>query len=70
MIVNYKDWNIRNLGSIFVLGIVIMLVIGVIHLFISPLLMIVLPTVFTAKLTLTETLLFLVLLTLLTRRLT
>ncbi len=68
MNINYKEWNIRNLGSIFILGIVVMLVIGVIHLFVSPLLMIVLPTVFTVPLTLTETLLFLLLLTLLSRR--
>ncbi len=64
MIVNYKDWNIKNFGNLLVLGLVFTVVIAIIHFFVSPLLVMILPTVFTAPLTLTEILLFLILITL------
>jgi uncharacterized membrane protein len=67
MTINYKDWNLKNLGNVFVLGLVFTLIIAVIHLFVSPLLVLVMPTVFVAPLTLTETLLFMLLITLILR---
>jgi hypothetical protein len=63
MSINYKDWNMKNLGHLLVLGLVFTVIIAVIHMFVSPLLVLILPTVFTAPLTLTDTLLFLILIT-------
>jgi hypothetical protein len=63
MSINYKDWNMKNLGHLLVLGLVFTVIIAVIHMFVSPLLVLVLPTVFTAPLSLTDTLLFLLLIT-------
>ncbi len=63
MTINYKDWNMKNLGHLLVLGFVFTVIIAVIHMFISPLLTLVLPTVFTTGLSLTDTLLFLLLIT-------
>lgn len=68
MTINYKEWNLRNLGHLIILGLIITVVIGVMHLVVSPLLMALLPMVFTTTLTLTDTLLFLVLITLLVHR--
>jgi hypothetical protein len=63
MSINYKDWNMKNLGHLLVLGLVFTVIIAVIHMFVSPLLVLILPSVFTAPLSLTDTLLFLILIT-------
>ncbi|NDF12186.1 MAG: hypothetical protein EB060_05170 [Proteobacteria bacterium] len=68
MTVNYKDWNMKNLGNYLVLGIVFFVLIAVIHMFVSPLLVLILPTVFAAPLTITETILFLILITLFVKK--
>lgn len=68
MTVDYKTWNLKTLGNLFVLGLVMAVIIGMIHLVVSPLLMTILPTVFLAPLSLTETLLFLLLLVLMINR--
>lgn len=68
MTVNYKDWNLTNLGQLVILGIVFTLIIAAMHFFVSPLLVMVLPTVFTTGLSLTEVLLFLILITLYIRK--
>lgn len=66
--VNYKDWNLKHLGNLVVLGIILILLITMIHIFVSPLLVTLLPMVFTTTLTLTDTLLFLILLRLVVTR--
>lgn len=68
MTVNYKDWNLRNLGHLIVLGFVFTLVIAIMHIFVSPILTMILPTVFTTTLSVTDVLLFLILITLYIRK--
>lgn len=68
MSINYKDWNLTNFGQLVVLGLVFTLVIAVMHIFVSPLLVMILPTVFTTALTVTDILLFLILITLYIRK--
>lgn len=61
MKLNYMNWNIRDIGHLVVVAIIFVVLIAVMHIFVSPLLTLVLPTVFVAPLTLTEILLFLLL---------
>lgn len=65
--IDYKNWNLKHLGHMVVLSIILILVIGMIHLFVSPLLTTLFPAVFTTALTLTDTILFLILLKLVVR---
>ncbi len=68
MTVNYKDWNLTNLGHLILLGFVFTLIIAFIHVVVSPILVMVLPSIFTGTLSLTEVLLFLILMTLYIRK--
>lgn len=61
MKLDYKNWSVKDLGHIVVVSIILVVLITVMTLFVSPLLTTVLPMVFTTKLTLTEILLFFVL---------
>ena len=65
--INFKEWNIKHLIDSVVLGVIIVVVIALVHLIVSPLLVMILPTVFTTGLTLTEVLLFLMLIRLHTK---
>lgn len=60
--IDLKDWNVKNLGNMIVMMIVLLFLVTIVHLVISPLFVSLLPTVFATKLTLSETLLFLILL--------
>ncbi len=66
--INYKEWNVKDLGDFFIVGFILTVVIAIMHLFISPLLGLILPVVFTAPLTITDILLFLLLVVMLLRR--
>jgi len=59
--VNFKDWNVKELGNMVVLGIVLVVIIALFMTFINPLLVSVLPTIFTTALTITDVLLLLIL---------
>ncbi len=59
--ITFKDWNVKHLGDMLLLGVVLILIVTLMHMVVSPLLTTVLPTVFIAKLTLTDILLFLIL---------
>lgn len=59
--INFKNWNMTHLGHVVMLSIVLLLIISMIHLFVGPLLVTLLPGVFTAAVTLTDILLFLIL---------
>jgi hypothetical protein len=54
--------DVKDLGNVLVLGISLIIVIAILMAFIGPLLATIFPTIFVAKLTLTEVLLFLILL--------
>ena len=60
--VNFKDWNLKHLGNMIIVGFVLVILIAMIHMFVSPLLTVLFPAVFVTTLTLTDTLLFLILL--------
>ena len=59
--INFKEWNIKELGNMVVLGIVLVVIISVFMTFVNPLLVTVLPTIFTHSLTITDVLLLLIL---------
>jgi hypothetical protein len=59
--INFKEWNVKELGNYAVLGIVLILVVSVFMTFINPLLVTILPTIFTHTLTITDVLLLLIL---------
>ncbi len=59
--INFKEWNLKHVGEIVLLGIVLIFVVTLITTFVSPLLMTILPTIFTTALSLTDTLLLLIL---------
>lgn len=59
--VNFKEWNIKELGNLVVLGMVLIVVISIFMTFVSPLLVTVLPTIFTHALSITDVLLLLIL---------
>ncbi len=59
--INFKEWNIKELGNLVVLGMVLILVVSIFMTFINPLLVTVLPTIFTHALTITDVLLLLIL---------
>ena len=59
--INFKEWNIKELGNMVVLGIVLIVIISVFMTFVNPLLVTVLPTIFTHSLTITDVLLLLIL---------
>lgn len=59
--INFKDWNVKELGNVVLLGIVLIVVITIFMTFFNPLLVTVLPTIFAHGLTVTEVLLLLIL---------
>ena len=59
--INFKEWNLKELGNMVVLGIVLVVIISVFMTFFNPLLVTVLPTIFTHALTITDVLLLLIL---------
>lgn len=59
--VDFKTWNVKKLGDLIITMIVLLFFVTIVHMVISPLLVTILPTVFTAKLTITDTILFLIL---------
>jgi|GEM_PF-6496806 len=59
--VNFKTFNIKELGNLVTLGIVLILVISIFMTFVNPLLVTVLPTIFTHALSITDVLLLLIL---------
>ncbi len=61
MKLDYKNWSVKDLGHIVIVSIILVVLITIMMLFVSPVLTTVLPMVFTTKLTLTEVLLFFVL---------
>jgi len=65
--INYKDWNMKHFGNLVVLSIVLILLIALVHTFVTPLLVGILPTVFTGTISLTDILLFFVLIRLITK---
>jgi hypothetical protein len=65
--INFKEWNIKELGNYSVLGIVLILVISVFMTFVNPLLVTVLPTIFSHALSITDVLLLLILIRLHTK---
>jgi hypothetical protein len=58
--VDFK-FDVKTLGNLLGIGITLLIVIALLMVFISPLLTTLLPTIFVAKMTLTEVLLFLIL---------
>lgn len=65
--ISIKSFDVKHLGEILVLGIVLLVVITIFMTVINPLLTTVLPTVFTHGLTLTDTILLFVLMKLYTK---
>jgi hypothetical protein len=59
--VNFKTFNVKELGNLVTLGIVLILVISIFMTFVNPLLVTVLPTIFTHTLSVTDVLLLLIL---------
>lgn len=59
--VNFKEWNVKELGNLVILAIVLLIVTTMFMTFINPLLVTVLPTVFTHTLSVTDVLLLLIL---------
>ncbi len=66
--VNFKEWTLRHFGDVMLLGVLTIVLVTIFHLIISPLLVTILPAVFTAKLTITDTLLFVLLMTILGKK--
>jgi hypothetical protein len=66
--INLKEWSLKHLTDMLLVTFVTALLVTIFHLVISPLLVTVLPTVFVAKLTLTDTLLFILLVVMLGRK--
>ena len=67
MTVKFKDWNL-DLGHAIVTLFFLSLIIAVMHIVVSPILVTILPMVFTSALSLTDVLLFLILTTLYIRK--
>lgn len=65
--VNFKNWDLEHLGNMILLGFALIMIVTVVHVFVSPLLVTLLPSVFTTGLTLTDTLLFLILMRLIVK---
>lgn len=65
--INFKEWNVKELGNLVVLGIVLIVVITVFTTFVNPLLVTILPTIFAHGLTITDVLLLLILIRLHTK---
>lgn len=59
--INFKDWNVKTLGDLVVLGIILIVVVSIFMTFINPLLVALLPTIFTHTLSVTDVLLLLIL---------
>lgn len=59
--VNFKTWNVKELGDMAILTIVLLVVITIFMTFVNPLLVTVLPTIFTHTLGVTDVLLLLIL---------
>ena len=59
--INFKTWSVKELGNVASLGVVLILIISVFMTFVNPLLVTVLPTIFTHTLTITDVLLLLIL---------
>ncbi len=59
--INFKEWNLKYIGNVVFVSIILVVFAAVIKTFIGPLLVTVLPTIFATPLTLTETLLLLML---------
>jgi hypothetical protein len=59
--VNFRTFNVKELGNLVTLGSVLILVISIFMTFINPLLVTVLPTIFTHTLSITDVLLLLIL---------
>lgn len=62
---DFKTWNLKHIGHLVTLGVILVIIIALMHLFVSPILTTVLPGVFVTSLTLTDTLLFMLLVVLL-----
>lgn len=67
MTIKFKDWTL-DLGHAFVVLFALSILIAVMHIIVSPILVALLPMVFTTALTLTDVLLFLILITLYIRK--
>jgi hypothetical protein len=63
-----KNFSMKHLGDLLVVTLFTVFLIVLFHMIISPLLVTILPTVFTAKLTVTDTLLFVLLVTLISKK--
>ncbi len=63
--VDFKTFNLKHIGHLVTLGVILVIIIALITLFVSPILTTVLPGVFATSLTLTDTLLFMLLVVLL-----
>lgn len=61
MKLDFKTWNVMELGRMIVLGIILIVVVAIFHVVVSPVLVAVLPSVFTAPLSVTDILLFMIL---------
>ncbi len=59
--VNFKAWNVKELGNLATLTIVLLIVMSIFMTFVNPLLITVLPTIFTHTLSVTDVLLLLIL---------
>jgi len=68
MKIDYKSFNVKDLGSLFVIGILLLVVVALVTMFISPMLTTLIPSLFATPLGLTDTLLFLILITLVVKR--
>lgn len=66
--INLKDFNLKHLGDILVMGFVTMLIVALFHTVLSPILVSVLPTVFTTSLSLTDTILLVLLVTIIGKK--
>lgn len=67
MKIDYTKINVKDIGHLLVVGILLFVVAVLVMKFVAPLLGVILPTVFGGTLTLTDTLLFLILLTMVVR---
>ena len=59
--VNFKAWNVKELGNLATLAIVLLIVMSIFMTFVNPLLVTILPTIFTHTLSVTDVLLLLIL---------
>ncbi len=66
--VNFKEWSLKHIGDVLLLALFTTIVVAMFHLVISPLLVTILPTIFITKLTITDTLLFVLLMVVLGKK--